>query len=80
MKLTEVNIKIRCDIPNCKQVAGYKLVKPGFLKNAGLFLCKDCMKDIFETLSTHIVPKSPNNMLNKKISNKKDKGEINERI
>ncbi|MGN0960717.1 MAG: hypothetical protein ACI4PF_00790 [Christensenellales bacterium] len=79
MKLVETNIKIRCDVPNCKDMAKYKLTKPGFVANAGLFLCKDCVKEIYETLSTHIVPKSPSNMLNKKIS-KKEKGEINEKI
>ena len=80
MKLVDVNVKIRCDVPNCKSMASYKLVKPGFLKNAGLFLCKECLKDVYETLGMHIVPKSPSNMLNKKISNKKEKGEINEKL
>ena len=72
MNLQECNIKIRCDIPNCKQMARYKLNKMGFVKNAGLFLCKDCVKEIYEALATNIVPKSPSNMLNKKIT-KKDK-------
>lgn len=80
MKLDNVNVKIRCDIPNCKELAVYKLIKPGFLKNAGLFVCKDCMKELYETLSSHIVPKSPSNMLNKKITTKREKVEINERV
>ena len=77
MNLVETNINIRCDMPNCKMMAKYKLNKTGFVKNAGLFLCKDCIKDIYETLGAHIVPKSPNNMLNKKIVTKK-KVEVNE--
>ena len=80
MNLSDVNIKIRCDMPNCKELAKYKLIKGGFVKNAGLFLCKDCLKNVYEAISTHMVPKSPNNMLNKKISNKKDIGEINEKL
>lgn len=80
MKLIETNIKIRCDMPNCKELAKYKLNKEGFVKNSGLYFCKDCVKDIYETLSVHIVPKSPSNMLNKKIISKKDKGEINEKM
>ena len=80
MKLAEVNLKIRCDIPNCKNMSSYKLIKPGFLKNAGLFLCKDCIKEMYEALGLHIVPKSPTNMFNKKISNKKEKGELNEKL
>lgn len=73
MKLEDVKIKIRCDMPNCKSLAEYKLKKDGFLKNAGLFLCKDCLMEIYKTLGVHVVPKSPNNMLNRKISNKKIK-------
>ena len=80
MRLEEVSIKIRCDMPNCKDMAKYKLIKDGFIKNAGLFVCKDCLTDMYKTLGSYITPKSPNNMLNKKISNKTGKGEINERI
>lgn len=80
MNLTEANVKIRCDMPNCKEIAKYKITKTGFIKNAGLFLCKDCVKDLYATLGSYIVPKSPSNMLNKKIVSKKEKGEINEKI
>ena len=80
MNLVEVNLKVRCDMPNCKEMAKFKLVKTGFVKNAGLLLCKNCVKDVYETIGACIVPKSPNNMLNKKIINKKEKGEIHEKI
>lgn len=80
MNLLEVNLKIRCDMPNCKNMAKYKLIKPGFVKNAGLFLCKECLESVYHTIGAHVVPKSPSNMLNKKITNKNLKGEINEKI
>lgn len=70
MNLQESSIKIRCDMPNCKQMAKFKLQKSGFMKNAGLFLCKDCVKEMYEALASNIVPKSPSNMLNKKITKK----------
>ena len=70
MNLQESSIKIRCDMPNCKQMAKFKLQKSGFVKNAGLFLCKDCVKEMYEALASNIVPKSPSNMLNKKITKK----------
>ena len=70
MNLQESSIKIKCDMPNCKQMAKFKLQKSGFMKNAGLFLCKDCVKEIYEALASNIVPKSPSNMLNKKITKK----------
>ena len=71
MKLVESNIKIRCEIPNCRNLAQYKLERAGFVKNAGLFLCKTCVNEMYSALGECIVPKSPNNMLNKKISTKK---------
>ncbi|MBQ7351605.1 MAG: hypothetical protein IJW59_01890 [Clostridia bacterium] len=80
MNLVETSIKIRCDMPNCREIARYKLIRPGFVKNAGLFLCKTCMLDAYETIGKHIIPKSPDNMLNKKIVSKKSKGEINEKV
>lgn len=80
MKLLETEIKIRCDMPNCKELAKYKLNKPGFVKNAGLFLCKDCVKEMYMALSEHIVPKSPSNMLNKRIVSKKNEVQVNEKV
>jgi hypothetical protein len=78
MKVVDVNVKVRCDIPNCKETAKYKIIKTGFLKNAGLMICKDCMMEMYTTLGEHIVPKSPSNMLNRKITNKKLKEDVNE--
>lgn len=79
MKVVDANIKIRCDMPNCKSMAKYKILNPGFVKNAGLFLCKECLSEMFLAISSITVPKSPNNMLNKKIV-KSSKGEINEKL
>ena len=79
MNLVDVSVKIRCDMPNCRNMSKCKLVKPGFLKGAGLFLCKDCLLDAYKAIGESIVPKSPNNMLNKRISNKKPIGEVNDK-
>lgn len=70
MKLDNCNIKIRCEMPNCKELANFKLGKTGFVKNAGLFLCKQCVKEIYSAIGECVIPKSPSNMLNKKITTK----------
>ena len=67
MNIAEVNYKIKCDMPNCKDFAHVKIEKTGFLKSAGFYLCKSCMNEMYNQLGGYIVPKSPNNMLNKKI-------------
>ena len=75
MKLVDVKVKVKCDMPNCKSFADFKIENEGFLKNAGLYLCRECTENLYKTIAEKVVPKSPNNMLNKKILSKK--GEIN---
>ena len=76
MNLVDVYVKVRCDMPNCRNAATVRVEKVGFLRSAGLYLCDDCCKEVYETLAKRIVPKSPDNMLNKKI---KTKGVVNEK-
>ncbi len=73
MIIKDANKKVRCDMPNCKNVADIKLEKEGFFRAVGLYICRECMKDMYECLATKIVPKSPENMLNKKIKLSKEK-------
>ena len=72
MKIKEVSAKVRCDMPNCKNVAIIKIEKEGFFRGAGLFVCKECMEEMYANFASIITPKSPNNMLNKKIKSKKE--------
>ena len=77
MKIQDVGYKVNCDIPNCRNEANIKIQKNGFFKSAGLFLCKDCMNELYSELGLRIVPKSIDNMLNKKIVTKRTK--VNEK-
>jgi len=72
MNIKDVTIKVRCDMPNCKNMATVKVEKEGFFRNVGLFLCKECMEDLYKNLAQRLTPKSPSNMLNKKIKIKKE--------
>ena len=56
-----------------KNIADTKIEKEGFFRAAGLHICKSCMKELYECLATKIVPKSPENMLNKKVKLSKEK-------
>ena len=73
MKITNVNRRIRCDMPNCRNVADSKIEKDGFFRAVGICLYKDCMKQMYECLASIIVPKSPDNMLNKRIKVSKER-------
>ena len=72
MNLKELSGKVRCDMPNCKNIASYKIEKEGFFRGSGFFVCKDCMEEMYKLFATKITPKSPNNMLNRKIKINKE--------
>ncbi len=72
MKIVTLNRRLKCDMPNCKNIAEYKIEKEGFFRSVGLNLCKDCVNDIYKNLAQIIVPKSPDNMLNKRIKTKEN--------
>ena len=73
MKIQDVGYRVSCDIPNCRNEAHIKIEKGGFFKSAGLYLCKECMNDLYSELGSRLVPKSIDNMLNKKITTKRIK-------
>ena len=54
MTISEVNRSVRCDIPNCKNFAKIKIQKPGFVMIAGLYLCDDCAKEMYELFADHM--------------------------
>ena len=66
MNIKDINIKVKCDMPNCKNNAVIKIEKEGFFRSSGVFICKDCMNDIYKVIGKRVTPKSPDNMLNKK--------------
>ena len=73
MKIQDVAYRVRCDMPNCRNEAIIKIQKNGFFKSAGMFLCKECMNELYSELGVRLVPKSIDNMLNKKIVTKRIK-------
>ena len=77
MEIIPNSKKINCEIVGCKNIANFAIkYKKSFINN-GLFLCKNCLNDLYVSIGAHIVPKSPINMLNtekrkeKKYENKK---------
>lgn len=65
MKIISISIKVKCDIAGCKQLANYCVQSKGFFADKNLYICDGCMKKLHNWYSKKIVPKSPNNFLNK---------------
>lgn len=66
MKLEEVTYKVKCDMPGCKNVSSYMIVGKHFILSQNMYLCKDCLQQLYSTIGKLIVPKSPKNVLNNK--------------
>ena len=75
MKIVNIEKRIRCEMPNCKNMAEIRVEKEGFFGSSGFCICNECMKDMYLCFSKIIVPKSPNNMLNKKVKSKENLSE-----
>ena len=71
MNIQDINYRVTCDMPNCRNEAKIKIQKSGFFRSAGLFLCKDCMQELYNELGLRIVPKSIENIFNKKTVTKR---------
>ena len=72
MIIKDISVKVRCDMPNCRNTSSIKIEKEGFFRAVGLYLCDDCAKELYKLLGSKFTPKSPSNMLNKKIKNVKE--------
>ena len=75
MKIVNIEKRIRCEMQNCKNMAEIRVEKEGFFRSSGFCICNECMKDMYLCFSKIIVPKSPNNMLNKKVKSKENLSE-----
>ena len=62
MKIKDSDRNLRCEMPNCKNMAKFKVEKDGFFRSAGIYLWGDCASEMYKVLSTKFVPKSPENI------------------
>jgi len=66
MKLEQINYKVKCDIPGCKNISSYALTNKHFYISSNLNICKDCLCELYESIGKLLTPKSPKNVLNNK--------------
>ena len=65
MKLIKQNVKVRCDMPMCKNIADYTLIAEEKVSKSNINICKDCMEKLYEAIGHELVPKSPENIIKK---------------
>lgn len=62
MKIERTKHKVRCDMPCCKRDAGYALVPQGAMPRNYIYLCEECLSDMYCEIGKIVVPKSPQNV------------------
>ena len=80
MDIEKTKTKIKCDVSGCNNLSDYRLIfsqkytkKMRFCKIINYFyICKNCLNDLYNLISPHIIPKSPQPIFkNKGVKNDK---------
>ena len=76
MELIKLNVKARCDMHLCPNLAEYRIAAArGGIRifgNAGLYLCGDCLKELYQAIGKVLVPKSPDNLIKKAVKRREE--------
>ena len=81
MDLVKLNVKTRCDMHLCRNLAEYRIAAGNgalshLFGNAGLYLCHDCLVKLYEAIGKVIVPKSPDNLIKKAVKRREANEEL----
>jgi len=71
MELVKLNVRSRCDMHLCRNLAEYRVGSGGGMAHlfgsSGLYLCHDCLVKLYEAIGKELVPKSPDNLIKKAV-------------
>lgn len=65
MEIKPVKIDIKCDTHGCKNIADYVIQKKKGIIATNMYFCKECLSELYKSIGSVIVPKSPKNMFKK---------------
>lgn len=65
MEIVKIKGRVRCDIGTCKKEAKFAIGGNSVLPNRKVYICEDCMKELYDRISVIITPKSPENLIKK---------------
>ena len=76
MKLIKLSVKARCDMHLCPNLAEYRIASEGggirIFGSSGLYLCGDCLKELYQAIGKVVVPKSPDNLIKKAVKRREE--------
>lgn len=71
MEIERTKTKIKCDVSGCGGISDYRIINKRFVFNGNFYLCKNCLNDLYNLISQHIIPKSPQPIFKKGAKNDK---------
>ena len=75
MELMKLNVKARCDMHLCRNLAEYRIStgsRIARLFGGGLYLCRACIEKLYAAIGKEIVPKSPDNLIRKAVKRREE--------
>ena len=79
MELVKLNVRARCDMGLCKNIAEYSIsastVKahlPWRREAGGTYICASCLKELYAAIGKVLIPKSPDNLIKKAIKRREN--------
>ena len=65
MEIKKAKIDIRCDAKGCRNLADYTIQGKNGIIASNMYFCQPCLQDLYKTIGSVIVPKSPKNIYKK---------------
>lgn len=58
MLVETAKTKIKCDASGCNNTCKYSIVNKKFVFDGSVYLCEDCMKQLYGEIGKYFIPKS----------------------
>jgi len=79
MELIKLNVKARCDMGLCKNIAEYSISSSGAKAHlpwrreaGGTYICRECLNELYAAIGRVLVPKSPDNIIKKAVKRREE--------
>lgn len=69
MNIEQTKVKIKCSASGCNNHSTYTIVNKKFVFDGNIYLCDNCLNELYALLGGVLVPKSPNPIYKKRSKN-----------
>lgn len=58
MMVERAKTKVKCDASGCQNICTYTIVNKRFVFDGSVYLCEDCMKELYGEIGRYFIPKN----------------------